>query len=144
VRCCADTFISKTKKLYLDTRTQRNIAKLSEDLSEVQQIMTRNIAEVLGQGERLDRALPPSFLFPLILSKKKKLLKYTIFFPISQTSPHLTLSCAQRRSLQLGHAQGANRRSKLSMPATCVCRQFMLRCFSLACGSLLTCGSLCS
>ena len=51
-----DTFISKTKKLYLDTRTQRNIAKLSEDLSEVHQIMTRNIAEVLGQGERLDRA----------------------------------------------------------------------------------------
>lgn len=58
----ADTFISKTRKLYMDTRTQRNIAKLSEDLSEVHQIMTRNIAEVLGQGERLDRARfsPPS------------------------------------------------------------------------------------
>ncbi len=42
----------------MDTRTQRNIAKLSEDLSEVHQIMTRNIAEVLGQGERLDRARP--------------------------------------------------------------------------------------
>ncbi|KAK9843547.1 hypothetical protein WJX81_008182 [Elliptochloris bilobata] len=50
-----DTFIQKTKKLYLDTRTQRNIAKLSEDLNEVHSIMTRNIAEVLGQGERLDR-----------------------------------------------------------------------------------------
>ncbi|KAK9823230.1 hypothetical protein WJX72_001198 [[Myrmecia] bisecta] len=50
-----DTFIQKTKKLYLDTRTQRNIAKLSEDISEVHQIMTRNIQEVLGQGERLDR-----------------------------------------------------------------------------------------
>ena len=58
MHCCADTFISKTKKLYLDTRTQRNIAKLSEDLSEVHSIMTRNIAEVLGQGERLDRAHP--------------------------------------------------------------------------------------
>ena len=54
----ADTYISKTRKLYMDTRTQRNIAKLSEDLSEVHQIMTRNIAEVLGQGERLDRARP--------------------------------------------------------------------------------------
>ena len=53
----ADTYISKTRKLYMDTRTQRNIAKLSEDLSEVHQIMTRNIAEVLGQGERLDSAL---------------------------------------------------------------------------------------
>jgi vesicle transport protein SEC22 len=38
----------------MDTRTQRNISKLSEDLSEVHQIMTRNIADVLGQGERLD------------------------------------------------------------------------------------------
>ena len=53
--CCdADTYISKTKKLYLDTRTQRNMAKLSEDISEVHSIMTRNIADVLGQGERLD------------------------------------------------------------------------------------------
>jgi len=57
-RRAADTFIQKTKKLYLDTRTQRNIAKLSEDLNEVHSIMTRNIAEVLGQGERLDRASP--------------------------------------------------------------------------------------
>lgn len=38
----------------MDTRTQRNISKLTEDLSEVHSIMTRNIADVLGQGERLD------------------------------------------------------------------------------------------
>ncbi|KAJ9512883.1 R-SNARE protein, Sec22-family [Haematococcus lacustris] len=49
-----DTFIQKTKKLYMDTRTQRNLTKLSEDLSEVHSIMTRNIQEVLGQGEKLD------------------------------------------------------------------------------------------
>mmetsp|Transcript_10130 Transcript_10130/g.25936 ORF Transcript_10130/g.25936 Transcript_10130/m.25936 type:complete len:218 (-) Transcript_10130:65-718(-) len=49
-----DTFIQKTRKLYLDTRTQRNLNKLSEDIAEVHQIMTKNIAEVLGQGERLD------------------------------------------------------------------------------------------
>mmetsp|Transcript_22031 Transcript_22031/g.61143 ORF Transcript_22031/g.61143 Transcript_22031/m.61143 type:complete len:218 (+) Transcript_22031:471-1124(+) len=49
-----DTFIQKTRKLYLDTRTQRNLSKLSEDIAEVHQIMTRNIQEVLGQGERLD------------------------------------------------------------------------------------------
>ncbi len=62
----ADTFISKTKKLYMDTRTQRNISKLTEDLSEVHSIMTRNIADVLGQGERLDSesdALLPSTQF---------------------------------------------------------------------------------
>lgn len=49
-----DTFIQKTKKLYLDTRTQRNLSKLNEDLQEVHSIMTRNIQEVLGQGEKLD------------------------------------------------------------------------------------------
>uniref|UniRef100_A0A0E0MTL6 Longin domain-containing protein n=1 Tax=Oryza rufipogon TaxID=4529 RepID=A0A0E0MTL6_ORYRU len=43
-----DTFIQKTKKLYLDTRTQRNLAKLNDELYEVHQIMTRNFQEVLG------------------------------------------------------------------------------------------------
>ena len=50
-----DTFIQKTKKLYLDTRTQRNIERLNADIAEVHSIMTRNIQDVLGQGERLDR-----------------------------------------------------------------------------------------
>lgn len=50
-----DTFIQKTKKLYLDTHTQRNISKLNDELIEVQQIMTRNIQDVLGVGERLDQ-----------------------------------------------------------------------------------------
>lgn len=50
-----DTFIQKTRKLYLDTRTQRNLTKLSAEIAEVHSIMTRNIADVLGQGERLDR-----------------------------------------------------------------------------------------
>ena len=61
--CCfvfcayVDTFIQKTKKLYLDTHTQRNIAKLNDELYEVHQIMTRNVQEVLGVGEKLDRKL---------------------------------------------------------------------------------------
>ncbi|KAJ8619191.1 hypothetical protein MRB53_015377 [Persea americana] len=50
-----DTFIQKTKKLYMDTRTQRNIAKLNDELYEVHQIMTRNLQEVLGAGEKLDQ-----------------------------------------------------------------------------------------
>eukprot|EP00879_Flechtneria_rotunda_P021842 GHRR01023032.1.p1 GENE.GHRR01023032.1~~GHRR01023032.1.p1 ORF type:complete len:186 (+),score=35.43 GHRR01023032.1:553-1110(+) len=49
-----DTFIQKTKKLFQDTRSQRNMAALQADLSEVHNIMSRNIAEVLGQGEKLD------------------------------------------------------------------------------------------
>jgi vesicle transport protein SEC22 len=52
---CTDTFIQKTRKLYMDTRTQRNLSKLNDDLFEVQQIMTRNIQEVLGVGDRLDQ-----------------------------------------------------------------------------------------
>jgi len=55
---CLDTFIQKTKKLYLDTRTQRNLAKLNDELYEVHQIMTRNVQEVLGVGEKLDRKNP--------------------------------------------------------------------------------------
>jgi vesicle transport protein SEC22 len=52
-----DTFIQKTRKLYLDTRTQRNLAKLNDELYEVHQIMTRNVQEVLGVGEKLDRKI---------------------------------------------------------------------------------------
>ncbi|KAL6568321.1 SNAP receptor [Orobanche hederae] len=50
-----DTFIQKTKKLYQDTRTQRNITKLNDELYEVHQIMTKNVQEVLGVGEKLDQ-----------------------------------------------------------------------------------------
>ncbi|KAK3022132.1 hypothetical protein RJ639_045271 [Escallonia herrerae] len=50
-----DTFIQKTKKLYQDTNTQRNISKLNDELYEVHQIMTRNVQEVLGVGEKLDQ-----------------------------------------------------------------------------------------
>lgn len=54
-----DTFIQKTKKLYMDTRAQRNVNKLNEDLADVQKIMMTNIQEVLGRGERLDSARAP-------------------------------------------------------------------------------------
>jgi len=72
-----DTFIQRTKKLYQDTRTQRNIAKLNDELYEVHQIMTRNVQEVLGVGEKLDRKL----FFPLISLRSKaveKCLKYLV------------------------------------------------------------------
>ena len=55
-----DTFIQKTKKLYIDTRTQRNLNKLNEDLSSVQDIMKQNIQDVLGRGERLDTVMNKS------------------------------------------------------------------------------------
>lgn len=61
----ADTFIQKTKKLYLDTRTQRNLNKLTADVHEVTNIMTKNIQDILGQGEKMDSTLP--YLFPYML-----------------------------------------------------------------------------
>lgn len=50
-----DTFIQKTKKLYTDTRANRNhIKMMSEDLKDIQGIMTKNIQDVLGRGEKLE------------------------------------------------------------------------------------------
>lgn len=49
-----DTFIQKTKKLYVDSRTQRNLDKLNVELRDVQNIMTKNINDVMSRGERLE------------------------------------------------------------------------------------------
>ena len=42
--------------MYADTRTQRNLSKMNEDLADVQKIMTQNIHDVLGRGERIECA----------------------------------------------------------------------------------------
>lgn len=78
-----DTFIQKTKKLYLDTRTQRNLNKLQTDVQEVTAIMTKNIQEILGQGEKMtDMASMSSALFEESKKYKKsanKLYKSALF-----------------------------------------------------------------
>eukprot|EP00170_Pyropia_yezoensis_P007830 contig_32301_g7855 len=50
----AHTFIIKTKKLYSDSRTQRNLDKLNSELRDVHSIMTKNINELLERGDRLE------------------------------------------------------------------------------------------
>ncbi|KAI3948208.1 hypothetical protein MKX01_014807 [Papaver californicum] len=60
-----DTFIQKTKKLYLDTSTQRNLAKLNDELFEVHQIMTRNVQEVLGALIR--KWAPVAIVFGIVI-----------------------------------------------------------------------------
>ncbi|KAI3646150.1 hypothetical protein MP228_005751 [Amoeboaphelidium protococcarum] len=50
-----DTFIQKVKKQYKDSRTQRNMSKLNEDLNDVHRIMTKNIQDVLGRQDALNR-----------------------------------------------------------------------------------------
>jgi vesicle transport protein SEC22 len=49
-----DSTIQKIKKSYKDTRTQKNISRLNEDLNDVTRVMTRNIHEMLGRQEQLN------------------------------------------------------------------------------------------
>eukprot|EP01004_Peranema_trichophorum_P008121 NODE_6881_length_832_cov_78.338505_g6281_i0.p1 GENE.NODE_6881_length_832_cov_78.338505_g6281_i0~~NODE_6881_length_832_cov_78.338505_g6281_i0.p1 ORF type:complete len:233 (-),score=11.45 NODE_6881_length_832_cov_78.338505_g6281_i0:132-773(-) len=46
-----DTFLQKTKKVYMGNRS---IDRLKEEIHDVQQIFRSNIEEILGRGERLD------------------------------------------------------------------------------------------
>ena len=55
-----DTFIQRTKRSYVDTRAPQNISKLNDDLSDLTKIMTQNIQDVLGRGERIDTVLSKS------------------------------------------------------------------------------------
>jgi len=55
-----DTFMSKTARLYRDTRTASaagasNLDKLNDDLQDVTRIMTKNMEELLWRGDSLDR-----------------------------------------------------------------------------------------
>jgi len=51
-----DTFMSKTARLYKDTRAGgSNLDKLNDDLQDVTRIMTKNMEELLWRGDSLDR-----------------------------------------------------------------------------------------
>ncbi|THH07691.1 hypothetical protein EW145_g3220 [Phellinidium pouzarii] len=55
----ADTFMSKTARLYQDTRTANaassHLDKLNDDLHDVTRIMTKNMEELLWRGDSLDK-----------------------------------------------------------------------------------------
>lgn len=71
-----DSFLQKTKKLYENTRTQRNVTKLQQELKDVQHIMTKNIHQVLERGEKLESRRILLFLF----SETKHFHRYFISF----------------------------------------------------------------
>ena len=48
-----DNFMQKTKKVYMDSRSRRNLNNLNTELQDVQRIMTQNIEDVLQRGEAL-------------------------------------------------------------------------------------------
>ena len=65
----SDTFMSKTARLYSDTRTASaaadaapsNLDKLNGELQDVTRIMTKNMEELLWRGDSLDSELLPYF-----------------------------------------------------------------------------------
>ena len=55
----SDTFMSKTARLYRDTRAAgaargSNLDKLNDELQDVTRIMTKNMEELLWRGDSLD------------------------------------------------------------------------------------------
>lgn len=56
-RVDTDTFMSKTARLYQDTRAAgagSNLDRLNDDLQDVTRIMTKNMEELLWRGDSLD------------------------------------------------------------------------------------------
>jgi vesicle transport protein SEC22 len=50
-----DTFISKTKATYSDSRATQNLDKLNDELRDVTKVMTKNIEDLLYRGDSLER-----------------------------------------------------------------------------------------
>eukprot|EP01087_Luapelamoeba_hula_P024715 TRINITY_DN9506_c0_g1_i1.p1 TRINITY_DN9506_c0_g1~~TRINITY_DN9506_c0_g1_i1.p1 ORF type:complete len:213 (-),score=54.94 TRINITY_DN9506_c0_g1_i1:647-1285(-) len=48
-----DIFIQRTKKLYLDTKSERNLDKVTKELGEATKIMTKSISDVLDRGKKI-------------------------------------------------------------------------------------------
>lgn len=50
-----DTFISRTRATYSDTRATQNLDKINDELRDVTQVMTKNIEDLLYRGDSLER-----------------------------------------------------------------------------------------
>ncbi|KIM95981.1 hypothetical protein OIDMADRAFT_148507 [Oidiodendron maius Zn] len=50
-----DTFITRTKATYSDTRATQNLDKLNDELRDVTKVMTKNIEDLLYRGDSLER-----------------------------------------------------------------------------------------
>ncbi|EGC40400.1 hypothetical protein DICPUDRAFT_146775 [Dictyostelium purpureum] len=70
-----ESFITKTKKQYQDTRTQKNLSNISTELEEVRNIMTKNIKDIVGRGEKLSDINQKS---ELLLADSVKYEKQTV------------------------------------------------------------------
>ncbi|KAM5345016.1 hypothetical protein ACJ41O_010878 [Fusarium nematophilum] len=50
-----DTFISKTKTTYADSRAAANLDRVNDELRDVTKVMTKNIEDLLYRGDSLER-----------------------------------------------------------------------------------------
>ena len=50
-----ETYLTKQRKQFQDTKTQRNLEAMSADLGDLHRIMTKNIEAVIGRGEKLEK-----------------------------------------------------------------------------------------
>merc|ERR1711991_829164 len=48
-----ESFLQKTKQLYSDTRSQRNLSKVEADLSDAHRIITNSLSQMLERGEKM-------------------------------------------------------------------------------------------
>ena len=104
--CCAhprftslDTFMSKTARLYQDTRNVAggsNLDKLNDELQDVTKIMTKNMEELLWRGDSLDRK----------------------FTSTSRVSCHLTLSSQGCRTCQHRYGPSLKNTAKQRVTST--------------------------
>jgi vesicle transport protein SEC22 len=100
-----DTFISKTTRLYKDSRalTQgsgsnakpNQLDQLNENLQDVTRIMTKNMEDLLWRGDSLDRESPVSLLISPIYSP--------LLAPVLVSFIRLAGQCKDRADIGMSH-----------------------------------------
>ncbi|KAG6880403.1 hypothetical protein C0992_000005 [Termitomyces sp. T32_za158] len=100
-----DTFMSKTARLYRDTRTAAatsSLDRLNDDLQDVTRIMTKNMEELLWRGDSLDLPAEGSLAY-LTSTSKEGQTKYHVFkaVPASYTISNNVVSGMQWVSVEV-------------------------------------------
>ncbi|XP_013787129.1 vesicle-trafficking protein SEC22b-like [Limulus polyphemus] len=67
-----DTYIQKSKKSFMDSRSRRNLSTLNTELQDVQKIMVQNIDDVLQRGSTLSDLDTKSSNLAVLSQKYKK------------------------------------------------------------------------
>src|SRR5437868_829046 len=107
-----DSFIQKTKKLYKDSTSLRNLNKVSSDLKDVTRLLQQNIDDVLQRGAKIERTA--TFLsitaqpLPRDIShvgrprsRVQEVRESDERFGVAGVVPTLELLCTSRRILSL-------------------------------------------